>query len=290
MKVRPRRSVLYMPGSNARALEKARSLHADALILDLEDAVAPEAKAEARMLVAATVKAGGFGRREVIVRINALDSEWGEADLAAIAPAAPDAILVPKVASAADVESANAALAREDPGGKVALWVMMEMPRAILGAGEIGAAAARTRLAAFVMGTNDLAKELRVPQLPGRAAFLTALSLSVLAARANGLAAIDGVHNDIQDAEGLIDACRQGVELGFDGKTVIHPAQIEIANRVFSPPPEAIAHARTIIAAFLLSENRGKAVVKIDGRMVERLHAQEAERLVEIADAIAQAN
>ncbi len=290
MKVRPRRSVLYMPGSNARALEKARSLPADALILDLEDAVAPEAKAEARMLVAATVKAGGFGRREVIVRINALDSEWGEADLAAIAPAAPDAILVPKVASAADVESANAALAREDPGGKVALWVMMEMPRAILGAGEIGAAAARTRLAAFVMGTNDLAKELRVPQLPGRAAFLTALSLSVLAARANGLAAIDGVHNDIQDAEGLIDACRQGVELGFDGKTVIHPAQIEIANRVFSPPPEAIAHARTIIAAFLLPENRGKAVVKIDGRMVERLHAEEAERLVEIADAIAQAN
>jgi citrate lyase subunit beta/citryl-CoA lyase len=286
--IRPRRSMLYMPGSNARALEKARTLAADGLILDLEDAVAPEAKAEARALLTAAVKAGGFGRREVIVRINALESEWGRADLDAVVPARPDAVLVPKIAAAADIDRASAELGRRDPGGGIALWAMMELPRAILAAGEIAARAGATRLAGFVMGTNDLAKELRVAQLPGRAALATALSVSVLAARAYGLAIIDGVHNDIQDTEGFTAVCRQGAELGFDGKTLIHPAQVETANRLFSPDANEVLWAREILAAFAEPGNRQKGVVKVAGRMVERLHAEAARRLVAVADAIAE--
>jgi citrate lyase subunit beta/citryl-CoA lyase len=290
MMIRPRRSVLYMPGSNPRALEKARGLAADCLLLDLEDAVAPEAKLEARGLVCAAVTAGGFGRRELIVRVNALDSPWGEADLHAAAAARPDAILVPKVSGPGDVEAAEAHLARSDAAGKIALWVMMETPLAILNAREIAASARRTRLAVLVMGTNDLAKELHCSQLPGREPLLASLATAVLAARAYGLCVIDGVCNDIQDTEGFAAVCRQGAALGFDGKTLIHPSQIEAANRIFAPRPKEVAWARQIIAAFEEPENKGKGVIRVEGRMVELLHAEEARRTVALADAIAAAS
>jgi len=285
---RPRRSVLYMPGANAKALEKAKSLPADALILDLEDAVAPEAKLEARAAVAAAVRQGGYGRREVIVRVNALATEWGAADLAATAQAGADAFLFPKVDDADDVEAAAAALA-EAGAPNAPFYVMIETPKAILAIREIAEAAANARLIGFVMGTNDLAKELRVRPTPDRLAFQAALSLSVTAARAHGLVAIDGVFNDIQNAEGLETECRQGAALGFDGKTLIHPSQIEAANRLFAPSAEEVARARAIMAAFALPENAGKGVIKVDGRMTELLHLAEAQRLAAVAEAIAAA-
>jgi citrate lyase subunit beta/citryl-CoA lyase len=290
MMIRPRRSVLYMPGSNPRALEKARGLPADCLLLDLEDAVAPEAKLEARGLVCAAVRAGGFGRREVIVRINALGSPWGEADLEAAAAVCPDAILVPKVSGREDVEAVEALLARAGAPGSIALFVMMETPLAILNAREIAGSARRTRLAGLVMGTNDLAKELRCSQPPGREPLLASLAIAVLAARAYDLSVVDGVFNDIQDTEGFAAVCRQGAALGFDGKTLIHPSQIEAANQIFAPKPEEVAWARQIIAAFAEPENRGKGAIKLAGRMVELLHAEEAHRTVALADAIAAAS
>lgn len=281
---RPLRSVLYMPGANAKALEKAKSLPADALILDLEDAVAPEAKEAARAAVAEAVAARGYGRREVIVRVNALGTPWGAGDVAAIAPAGPDALLFPKVEGAEDIRRAEAAL-----GTEVArFYVMIETPKAILALREIAEAAAGARLCGFVMGTNDLAKELRVKASPDRLAFLAALSLTVTAARAFGLAAIDGVCNDLQNQAGFEAECRQGRSLGFDGKTLIHPAQIEAANRIFAPAAEELAHARAIIAAFAAPENAGKGVLKIEGRMAELLHLEEARRLVAVAEAIAE--
>lgn len=285
---RPRRSVLYMPGANAKALEKAKSLPADALIFDLEDAVAPEAKLEARAAVAAAVQQGGYGRREVIVRVNALASAWGAGDLAATAQAGADAFLFPKVDSEADVRAAAAALANAGAAGKP-FYVMIETPKAILAIREIAEAAADTRLLGFVLGTNDLAKELRVRPTPDRLAFQAALSLTVAAARAHGLAAIDGVFNDIQNAEGLEAECRQGAALGFDGKTLIHPSQIEAANRLFAPSADEVARAHAIIAAFALPENAGKGVLKVDGRMTELLHLAEAQRLAAVAEAIAAA-
>jgi citrate lyase subunit beta/citryl-CoA lyase len=287
MMIRPRRSVLYMPGSNPRALEKARALPADCLLFDLEDAVAPEAKLEARGLVCSAVNAGGFGRREIIVRINALGSPWGEADLVAAAAACPDAILVPKVSGPGDVEAAELRLTQAGAPGRIALFVMMETPLAILNAREIAGHAKRTRLAGLVMGTNDLAKELRCALLPGREPLLASLETAVLAARAYGLCVIDGVHNDIQDTEGFASVCRQGAALGFDGKTLIHPSQIEAANRIFAPKPEEVVWARQIIAAFAEPENRGKGAIKLHGRMVELLHAEEARRTVALADVIA---
>lgn len=276
-----------MPGANAKALEKAKSLAADVLLLDLEDSVAPEAKAEARAQVAAAVKARGYGKREVIVRVNALATPWGREDIAAACAAAPEGVLAPKVESAAQVKELDEALSAANLSKDAALWVMIETPRAIFNLAEIAAAARGTRLAAFVLGLNDLAKETRARPGPSRAAFQTALSLTVAAARAEGLTAIDGVYNDIADSAGFETECKQGLEFGFDGKTLIHPSQIEACNTVFAPAEEEVARARAIIAAFALSENAGKGVIKVDGRMTELLHLEEARRVVAVAEAIA---
>ena len=284
--MRPRRSVLYMPGSNARALEKARGLPADALILDLEDAVAPDAKDVARKQVCEAVKARGFGKREVIVRINALTTPWGENDLAAVAEAQPDAILVPKISTPADLNAVEAGLVRYHHLRKMSVWAMVETPVAILNIAAI--AAAGGRLACFVMCTNDLIKEIRGQHTADRANLSAALGLSVLAARANGLAVIDGVYNDIADAAGFTASCEQARAFGFDGKTLIHPSQVEPCNTVFAPSAEEVATARQLIAAFELPENKGKGAIKVDGRMVELLHAQIARGTVAMADAIAE--
>jgi citrate lyase subunit beta / citryl-CoA lyase len=281
--IRPRRSVLYMPGSNARALEKARSLPADSLILDLEDAVAPDAKDLARRQVAEAVTARGFGKREVIVRINALSTPWGEEDLVAVAAAAPDAILIPKVSAPGDLGIIEGKLGGASKD--IAVWAMIETPRAILNIVPI--AGAGGRLSAFVMGTNDLIKEIRGQHTRDRANLAGALGLSVLAARASDLAVIDGVYNDIQDSDGFNLSCQQAKSFGFDGKTLIHPSQIEPCNRTFAPSPEEVISARELIAAFELPENRGKGAIKLDGRMVELLHAEIARRTVALADAIA---
>jgi citrate lyase subunit beta/citryl-CoA lyase len=283
MTIRPRRSVLYLPGSNARALEKAASLAADALILDLEDAVAPEAKEVARAQVCAAA-GRGFGRREVIVRINSLASEWGEADLKAAIAARPDAVLIPKVACAYDLQRAEARLG----DAAIALWAMIETPRGVLDVNAI--AGAGGRLACLVAGTNDLLKEMGATHVPDRANLAAALSLTVLAARAHGLGAIDGVYNQLDDAPGFAAACAQGRAFGFDGKTVIHPSQIAPANEAFSPRPDEVAAARNIIAAFELPENRGKGAIALDGHMVERLHAESARRIVALSEAIAAMN
>lgn len=283
---RPRRSCLYMPGANAKALEKAKTLAADVLIFDLEDSVAPEAKAEARAQVVAAVKGGGYGRREIIVRVNGLSTPWGRDDIAAACACGPDGILAPKIESAAQVAELDAALTGAGLSKDATFWANIETPRAILNLADIAAAARATRLACFVMGLNDLSKETRAQQQPGRAAFQAALSLAVMAARAEGLAAIDGVFNGIADAAGLEAECRQALEFGYDGKTLIHPSQIETANAVFAPSAEAVARARAIIAAFALPENAGKGVIKVDGRMTELLHLEEAKRLIAVSEAI----
>jgi citrate lyase subunit beta / citryl-CoA lyase len=287
MSVRPRRSVLYMPGSNARALEKAKALPADCLILDLEDAVAPDAKATARQQVADAVSARGFGSREVIVRINGLDTQWGADDLAAAVRARPDAILVPKVSSAAQLVAIGRHLTDLDADQTIRIWAMMETPLAMLNAAAIAAARnAATRLAAFVMGTNDLAKETRAQIIPGRAPMLPWLMTCVAAARAHAIDILDGVYNNLAEMEGFARECQQAREMGFDGKTLIHPNQITPCNAAFSPSEEEVIQARKIIAAFALPENREKGVVQIDGRMVERMHADMAQRTVAIAEAI----
>jgi citrate lyase subunit beta / citryl-CoA lyase len=284
-RLRPRRSVLYMPGSNARALEKARDLPADALILDLEDAVAPDAKDAAREQVCAAVQTGGYGAREVVVRVNGLATPWGHADLTAAAQAGADAVLLPKVESADAVRQALAVLDAAGAPAGLGLWCMMETPRAMLDAAAI--AGASPRLGALVMGTSDLAKELQASHTPLRLPLLTALGLCLLAARACGLAILDGVHLDLQDDEGFAAACRQGRELGFDGKTLIHPRQIEPANQAFAPDAAEVAQARRIIAAHEAAARAGKGVVVVDGRLIEALHVAEAERQVALADAIA---
>jgi len=288
MQIRPRRSVLYMPGSNARALEKAKTLPADALILDLEDAVAPEAKETARKQVCDAVKAGGYGHREVVVRVNALDTPWGAADIAAAAAAAPDAVLLPKPATGADIVRATEALA--GAADKTRLWAMIETPLAILNLAEIAAASrqAGARLACLVMGTNDLVKETRADLTANRRPALYWLSATVTAARAYGLDVLDGVYNNFRDADGLRRECVHGRRLGFDGKTLIHPDQVATANEVFAPPPEEVAFARKIIAAFDRPESKGKGVITVEGRMVELLHAEMARRTVGVAEAIAQ--
>jgi citrate lyase subunit beta / citryl-CoA lyase len=289
MTTRPRRSVLYMPGSNARALEKAKTLPCDAVILDLEDSVAPEAKVAARQQVVDTVKAGGFGAREVIVRINALDSQWWTEDLTAAAKARPDAILIPKVSKPADFDDVSAHLVGVAADEGIKLWAMVETPLGVINAVAIAALAAapRSRLACFVMGTNDLAKETCANVVPGRLPMLPWLSHCILAARAYGLDILDGVYNNINDIEGLRRECAQGDDMGFDGKTLIHPNQIEPCNAAFSPTPTELELAYRMIAAFDLPENRNKGVVQVGGRMVERLHAEMARRTVAIAEAIA---
>ncbi len=288
MTIRPRRSVLYMPGSNARALEKAKTLAADGVIFDLEDSVAPDAKALARDQVAATVKAGGFGTREVFIRVNAVDTPWHAEDLAAAAQAAPDAILVPKVSSPGTLELIGRRLMDMHTDQKTRVWAMIETPLAIFNIIAIAAEAkdSESRLSGFVMGTNDLAKDTRARLVAGRAPMLPWLTTCLAAARIYGIDILDGVYNDIGNAEGFAAECVQGVDLGFDGKTLIHPNQIEPCNKAFSPSPDDVAWARRMIAAFDVPENKSKGVVSIDGRMVERLHADMARRTVAIAEAI----
>ena len=287
MAIRPRRSLLYMPGSNARAMEKARELPADGVILDLEDAVAPDAKAKARELIIAALKQGGFGRREVIVRINGLDTPWWQDDLA-VAAANPDAILVPKVSGPEALREVAKHLVGVRAEARVGIWAMMETPLAMLNARDIAAVArdAGSRLAGFVMGTNDLAKDTRARLLPGRAPMLPWLMTCIAAARAYSIDIVDGVYNELGNAEGFAAECRQARDLGFDGKTLIHPQQIGPCNEAFSPTADEVAWARKIIGAFELPENVSKGVIQVDGRMVERLHADMAQRTVAIADAI----
>jgi citrate lyase subunit beta/citryl-CoA lyase len=284
-RVRPRRSVLYMPGSNARALEKAKSLPADALIFDLEDAVAADAKASARDQVGAAVRAGGYGAREIIVRVNALATPWGHADLAAVGAVGADAVLIPKIESADAVRQAISVLHDADGPPDLPIWCMMETPRAMLRAEEI--AASDARVGCLVMGTSDLAKELHAAHTPERLPMITALGLCLLAARACGLAILDGVHLDLEDEAGFTASCRQGAELGFDGKTLIHPKQIGAANAAFAPGAEALARARRIIEAHEQAARAGQGVVVVDGRLIENLHVVEARREVQLAEAIA---
>ncbi len=281
---RPRRSVLYMPGSNPRALEKAKTLGADGLIFDLEDAVAPDAKEEARRQVVAAVTGGGYGRREILIRSNGLNTPWGQADLAAAAVSGAHAVLLPKVESADMVRQAESILAAAGAPDDLAIWCMMETPRGILRAEEI--AAASPRLGGFVMGTSDLAKDLHCAHTRERLPMLTSLGLCLLAARAQGLAILDGVHLDLNDDEGFDYACRQGLEMGFDGKTLIHPKTIEAANRVFAPSEAEVAWSRRIIAAHAEAEAAGKGVVALEGRLIENRHVVNARRLVALAEQI----
>ncbi|MFJ4848916.1 MULTISPECIES: HpcH/HpaI aldolase/citrate lyase family protein [unclassified Streptomyces] len=282
--LRPRRSVLYMPGANERALEKAKSLPTDALILDLEDSVAPDAKAEARKRVAAAAASGEYGPRELTIRVNAPGTPWHEDDLRAAAEAGPDAVVVPKVDSAATVHAVERALEAAGAPDRTAIWAMVETPRAMLDARAV--AAASERLTVLVMGTNDLAKELHAEHVPGRAPLLTGLSLALLGAREAGKAILDGVYNDVQDLAGFEAECVQGRQFGFDGKTLIHPKQVEICNRVFAPSEEETDKARRIIEAFEAAAAEGRGVVTVDGRMIENLHVDDARRVLALAAAV----
>ncbi len=284
--LRLRRSLLFVPGSNPRALEKARALPADGLIFDLEDAVAPMAKEEARTAVMAALTAGGYGGRELVLRVNALDTPWGHADLAAAATMPIDAVLLPKVENADRVRLTTALLDALGAPPERTVWCMLETPLGILDARPI--AAASPRLAALVLGSADLTKDLHAAHTRDRLPLLTALQLALLAARAYGLAALDGVHLDLTDDEGFALACRQGRELGFDGKTLIHPKQIEAANTAFAPSAEEVAWSRRIIAAYAEAERSGKGVVLVDGKLIENLHIDNARRVVAVAKAIAQ--
>lgn len=288
MHVRPRRSVLYMPGANKRALEKAKTLPADSLILDLEDSVAPEAKAEARDSVCAAVKAGGYGHRELVIRVNAIETPWGMDDLRAAVAAVPDAILVPKVSQPGDIVTAAKVLGSVHAPGKTRLWAMMETPKSMLNAREIAALGTEPehRLACLVMGTNDLLKESRARALHNRIAVVPWLAMTLVAARAFGLDILDGVYNDFRDDKGFREECEHGRTLGMDGKTLIHPSQVTPCNEIFSPTDEEVTWSRAIIAAFDNPENDHKGVITVDGKMVERLHLAMAERTVAIADAI----
>lgn len=281
---RPRRSVLYMPGSNARALEKGRTLAADGLILDLEDAVAPDAKEMARGQIGASLKAGGYGARELIVRVNGLESPWGNDDIVAAAGFGADAILLPKVESAGAVHQAETILEASGAPQALSVWCMMETPLGMLHAEEI--AEASPRVGALVMGTSDLAKDLYAAHTRDRLPMITALGLCMLAARAAGIAILDGVHLDLGDDEGFAYSCRQGKELGFDGKTLIHPKTIDVANEVFGPSEEEVEWSRTIIAAHAEAEKEGKGIVVVDGKLIENLHVLNAERVVAMAKAI----
>lgn len=274
-----------MPASNGRALEKARTLPADGLILDLEDAVAPDAKLTARAMAVAAALAGGYGRREVVIRVNALGTPWAEDDLGAVAGCGADAVLLPKVEDAGGVHSALGVLDRHGAPATLGVWCMLETPRGILHAEAI--AAASPRVAALVMGTSDLTKDLHARHTRDRLPLLTSLGLCVLAARAHGVAALDGVHLDLEDEAGFAAACRQAVELGFDGKTLIHPRTIALANEIFAPSPAELAWARKVMAAHAAAAAQGKGVVLVDGRLVENLHVEDAERVVALADAIA---
>jgi citrate lyase subunit beta/citryl-CoA lyase len=285
MSVRPRRSFLYMPGSNARALEKAKSLAADGLIFDLEDAVAPDAKEEARRLVMTAVTGGGYGRREVMIRINGLGTPWGFDDVWAAARSGADGILVPKTESADMLRQVEVILESAGAPADLDLWAMMETPRGILAAESI--AQATPRLAGLIMGTSDLAKDLHAAHTRERLPMFHSLAHCLLVARAYGLAAIDGVHLDLGDDDGFAFSCRQGLEMGFDGKTLIHPKTIAVANQIFAPGEDELAWSHRIIAAHNDATEAGKGVVVVDGRLVENLHVVNARRIVALAEQIA---
>jgi citrate lyase subunit beta/citryl-CoA lyase len=282
---RPRRSALYFPATNAKAIAKARSLPTDVVIIDLEDSVAPELKVEARAAALAAVREGGFGSREVAIRANGLDTEWGMDDLAAIAASGADAVLVPKISSPQDIETCQAALAAAPE--TMQLWAMIETCRAVPQLDAIAAKAATTRLSLWVMGVNDLAKEMRARLTPERTPFLPVLTLAVAAARAHGLAILDGVCNEFRDVDAFKAEAAQGVLFGFDGKSLIHPDQIAPCNEAFSPSEEELRWARVVIEAFQQPEAQGKGVIKVEGKMVELLHMQQAKQLVAVADMIA---
>lgn len=282
MSYTPRRSVLYMPSSNARALEKAKTLDVDALILDLEDAVAPAEKEASREAACAAVQSGEYGHRELTIRINSIGTEWHDADLAAVAKAGPAGIVVPKVGSADQVRSLVAAMEAAGAPDHTRLWAMIETPEAIFEVRDI--ARASDRLAAFVIGTNDLVKELRAQHVPGRAPLLTAMSMALLAGREAGIAVLDGVYNDVKDAEGYRAECEQGRDMGFDGKTLIHPGQVEVCNEVFSPSPEAVEEARGILEAW--EAGAGTGVVTHNGKMIEELHVDIARRVLDTHEVI----
>jgi citrate lyase subunit beta/citryl-CoA lyase len=283
MEFRPRRSVLYMPSSNERALEKAKTIPCDGLILDLEDAVAPDAKPAARAAACAAAQSGEYGKREVTIRVNGADTGWHADDLAAACAAGPDAIVVPKVDSADAVHALVDAMERHGAPDHTTLWAMVETPRAMLHAEEI--AAASDRLTVLVMGTNDLVKELYAEHVPGRQPVLAGLGLALLAARATGKAILDGVFNDVKDTDGFLAECRQGREMGFDGKTLIHPGQVEGANEAFAPSERAVEDARGILQAW--EDGAGSGVVTYQGRMIENLHVESARRTLSIHRAIA---
>lgn len=282
-KIRPRRSALYMPASNARALEKAKSLPTDVIIFDLEDAVAPDAKTDAREQLAEVLSAGGYGQRECVIRVNALDTPWGADDLEMVCAVTPDAVLIPKISTSKEVEQVQSLCP-----SLTQIWIMIETPKAIFNLPELAACAETSQLSCFVMGTNDLLKDMRARPMTGRENLQAALSLSVLAARDYGLTVLDGVFNQIEDLDGLASECAQGLAFGFDGKTLIHPSQLEITNKTFAPTAEEVQQARDVIAAFDDPANAGKGVLRVNGRMTEILHRDSAQQLIAIADTIAQ--
>jgi citrate lyase subunit beta/citryl-CoA lyase len=282
--LRPRRSVLYMPAANERALEKAKSIPADALIFDLEDAVAPDAKDTARANAVAAAGSGEYGRREITIRCNGLATPWGAADLAAAAGSGASAVVIPKVDSCEYLDEISRHLQAAGAPDELAIWAMIETPRAVLDARAI---AAHPRVEVLVMGNNDLAKELRTGVLPERTPLIPALAMALLAAREAGKVILDGVYNDVQDAEGFLSEARQGKAMGFDGKTLVHPSQVEPANTVWAPSGDEIELSRRVIAAFAEAQALGRGVVTVDGRMIEHLHVQNAERILAVADAIA---
>ena len=284
MQIRPRRSALYMPGSNARALEKARQLSADSLIFDMEDAVAPVAKSASRDIIKAAIAQGGYGNKELVVRVNALSTEWGEQDLIAMANSGANAICLPKVESSAEINQALAILKQAGAPDSMYLWVMAETPKGILNIQEI--CEADGKVAVLMMGTTDLSKELRLRNRADRLGVLGSLSLCVLAARASGIDIIDGVQLDLNDEQAYHASCEQGRDLGFDGKSVIHPKQIAYANQTFSPSAHEVEWAQRVIAAWQQAEQQGEALVLLDGRLVENLHVDEAKRTLQIAEAI----
>lgn len=284
MSLKPRRSVLYMPGSNARALEKAKTLNADTLVLDLEDAVAPDQKQAAREQVVAALKEGGYGSREMVIRVNGLDTPWCEDDIRAVAGAPVAAICLPKIETPEQVVEVVKRLDSAGGDSSIEIWAMIETPKGVINVNQI--AAAHPRLKLLMMGTSDLAKEMRVPHTPDRLGFIAPLSACVVAARANGLDVLDGVHLSLDDEEGFRDVCIQGRNLGFDGKTLIHPKQLAVANEVFGPSPGDVERASRIIKAFKEAEAQGKGVVVVDGKLVENLHVDEALRTLEISAAI----
>ena len=288
--IRPRRSLLFMPGSNARALEKARNLPADGLILDLEDSVAPDAKARAREQIAHAVTAKGFGKREILIRTNGLDTSWWADDVAMAGAVEPDGILVPKVSSVEDLDKIGSRLKEIGAGANVKVWAMIETARAVLDADKLASRVRdpKTRLAGFVFGPNDISRETRIRMLPGRTAMIPMITHCILAAHAHGLEMLDGPYGDIGNLDGFAAECAQGRDLGFDGKTLIHPSHIDGCNAIFTPPAEDVAEARKIIAAFEQPENVSRGAIQLDGRMVERLHAEMAKRTIAVADAIAE--